>query len=128
MIAAVPVLLVLLILWVLTLLTWIEGLRAIRAATEPKSELQGRILPPMLLLTAPIVMLFGLLFLRFGYVVSPALPGRMVLIGAISALAALLTSFRAPRGFRGLAIAASMAWLVCFGLALVALFSLRGLR
>lgn len=128
MIFAVPVLLVLLTLWVLTLLAWIEGLRAIRAATEPKTELWERILPPMLLLIAPILMLFGLFFLRLGHLISPALPGRMVIIGATSALAALITSFRAPRGFRGLAIAASMAWLVCFGLALLAVFALRGLR
>jgi len=79
----------------------------------------------MLLLTAPILMLFGLFFLRLGHVGSPALPGRMVIIGATSALAALITSFRAPRGFRGLAISASIAW---FGLALTALFALRGLR
>jgi hypothetical protein len=124
MIFAFPVLLVLLILWVLTLLAWIEGLRAIKAATESK----GRILLPMLLLTVPVLMLFGFFFLRLGRVVSLALPGQMAIVGAASALAALLTSFRAPRGFRGLALAASIAWLACFGLALMALFALSGLR
>jgi hypothetical protein len=124
MIFAFPVLLVLLILCVLTLLAWIEGLRAINAATEAK----GRILLPMLLLTVPVLMLFGFFLLRLGHVVSPALPGRMAIIGAASAFAALLTSIRAPRGFRGMALAASIAWLACLGLALMAVFALTGLR
>jgi hypothetical protein len=128
MIFAFPVMLFLAVIWVLTLLAWIEGFRTMAAAAESKDDIRQRVLPPMLLLAAPIAILFGFFLLRLGHVVSPALPGRMAIIGAASAFAALLTSIRAPRGFRGLAIAAAMAWLFCFGFALVLLFSLSRLR
>ena len=128
MIFAFPVLLFLLVLWVLTLLAWIEGLRAIRSAGEVKAQIRRRVLPPMILLAAPIIILSGFFLMRLGHWVSPALPGRMAIIGAASALAALITSFRSPHGFRALALSAAIAWLVCFGLALIAMFSLRALR
>ena len=128
MIFAFPVFLFLLVVWVLTALAWVEGLRAMARAGEAKADMRRRILPPMLLLTVLMAILFGFFILRIGRVVSLAWPGRMAIIGAFSAIAALITSMRAPRGFRGLAIAASTGWLVCFGLVLTALFALRGLR
>ena len=128
MIFAFPVMLLLAVIWVLTLLAWIEGFRTMAAAAKSKDDVRQRVLPPMLLLAAPIALVFGFFLLRLVHVVSPALPGRMAIIGAVSALGALLTSIRAPRGFRGLAIAAATAWLVCFELALMALFALSGLR
>jgi heme/copper-type cytochrome/quinol oxidase subunit 2 len=128
MIFAFPVMLFLLVIWVLTLLAWIEGMRATAGAGEAKADIQRRVLLPMVLLTVPFAILVIFFVLRFGHVVSLVWPGRMAIIGLFSALAALITSLRAPRGFRGLAISASMAWLVCFGLALMAMFALRGLR
>src|SRR5215813_3936235 len=128
MIFAFPVMLFLAVIWVLTLLAWIEGFRTMAAAAESKDDIRQRVLPPMLLLTAPIAIVFGFFLLRLVHVASPALPGRMAIIGAASALAALITSIRAPRGFRALALSASIAWLACFGLALMAVFALSGLR
>lgn len=132
MIFAFPVLLFLLVLWVLTVLAWIEGLRAIKAAGESKSEIRGRVLPPLILLIVPLAALVLLFLLRLRLDVRHAtyylLPGRMFSVSFVSALAALLMSFRAPRGVRGLALSASIAWLIAFGLVIRVIIGLNALR
>jgi hypothetical protein len=132
MIFAFPLLLFLLVLWMLTVLAWVEGLRAIRAAGEPRSGIRGRVLPPLILLMVPLAELVFLFLLRLRLDVRHAtyflLPGRMFFIALISALAALLMSFRAPRGVRGLALSASIAWLLGVGLLIRMMMGLSGLR
>jgi len=110
----------------LTLLAWREGLRAL-ASTESKDGIRSRTLLPMLLLAAPVAMLLGLVG-RVANVASQTAPGRMIFIGAASSVVALITSTWSQRGFRPLAIFAAAAWVLCYGLPLLAMFSLAGLR
>ena len=130
MIFAFPVLFFLLILWVLTLLAWIEGLGAIKIAGESKSDIRRRTLPPLILLAVPLAAVVLLFLLRIGlrHPTYSVLPERIFLIAFLSALAALLMSFRAPRGVRGVALSAAIAWLIGFGLILRVMIGLNGLR
>jgi len=130
MIFAFPVLFFLLILWVLTVLAWIEGLRAIKTAGESKPDIRGRTLPPLILLAVPIAALVFLFVLRLSlrHPTYSVLPERIFLISLLSALAALLMSFRAPRGVRGLALSAAIAWIIAFALVIRATIALNGLR
>jgi len=112
---------------VLTLLAWREGLSA-PTITESRDGVRARTLLPMLFLTGPVAMLLGLVGLQVAHVASPDTPRRMILIGAASSVAALITSTWSPRGFRPLALFAAAAWVLCYGLPLLAMFSLAGLR
>ncbi|HEX7959284.1 MAG TPA: hypothetical protein VF493_05170 [Terriglobales bacterium] len=131
MIFAFPLLLFLLVLWMLTVLAWVEGFRAIRAAGEPQSGIRGRVLPPLILLMVPLAALVFLFLLRLRLDLRHAtyylLPGRMFFVALVSALAALLMSLRAPRGVRGLALSASVAWLIGLGLLMTLISGLSGL-
>lgn len=132
MILAFPILLFLLVLWILTILAWVEGLRVIRAAGESNSGIRGRVLPPLILLMVPVAALVFLFLLRLRLDVRHAtyfvLPGRIFFVAILSALAALLVSFRAPRGVRGLALSAAVAWLIAFGLVIRLMIGLNALR
>jgi len=111
---------------VLTLLAWKQGLRAL-ATTESKDGIRARTLVPMLFLAGSVAVL-GLVGLQVAHVASPTTSGRMIFIGATSSVAALITSTWSPRGFRPPAIFAAAAWVLCYGLPLLAMFSLAGLR
>jgi hypothetical protein len=125
---ALPIWLILpLVPLVLTLLAWREGLRAL-ATAESKDGLRSRTLLPMLFLAAPVAMLLGSVGLQAGHFASLTAPGRMMIIGSAAAVAALITATRSPRGFRPLAIFAAAAWVLCYGLPLLAMFALAGLR
>jgi hypothetical protein len=132
MFLAFPVVLFLLLLWILTVLAWIEGLRAIRAAGELRSGIRGRVLPPLILLIVPFATLVFLFLLRLRLDVRHGtyfvLPGRMLVVALVSALAALLLSLRAPRGVRGLTLSASIAWLLGLGLLIRLIMGLNALR
>jgi hypothetical protein len=122
----------LLVLWMLTVLAWIEGLRIIRAAGESQSGIRGRVFPPLILLIVPFAALVFLFLLRLRLDVRHAtyyvLPGRMLVVALVSALGALLLSLRAPRGVRGLALSAAIAWLIGLGLVIRLIMGLNALR
>src|SRR5689334_22838716 len=75
MIFAFPVLLFFLVLWILTVLTWIEGLGTLKIAGESKSDIRGRILPPLILLTVPFAALVFLVLLRLRHATDFVLRG-----------------------------------------------------
>ena len=112
---------------VATLLAWREGLVAL-TNKEFKDCVRSRTLLPMLFLAGPVVTLLGLVELQVGHVASLTGPARLIFTGAASSVAALIASMWSPPGFRPLAIFAAAAWVLCYGLPLLAIFSLAGLR
>jgi hypothetical protein len=130
MLSSFPVwLLLLLVPLVLTVLAWIKGLRAIAVVSESTAGVRARTLPPMLFLVGPVVILLSFVGMLIAHV-APLMtaPWQLVLIGAVSSVAALVTSAWSPRGFRALALFAAAAWVACFGLALAVLSALHGLQ
>jgi hypothetical protein len=115
----------------LTLLAWRSGIHAIANGGESKTRVRARVWPAMLLLACPVVMLLGFLGLRSGHIdmtTRTNVVPWMLLIGVISSVSALVASIWAPRDFRPIALFASAAWVVCFGLTLMAIASLSALR
>jgi len=107
-----------LIPFVLTLLAWRAGLRVIASAGVSKSSVRARTWPAMLFLAGPVAVLIIHIWLRVGYVdqiTATNIFVWIVAIGAMSSVAALITSTWSPRGFRRLALCAAAGWAACFG-------------
>ena len=121
----------LLVPFALTLLAWREGLRVLSTANDSKTRIGTRVWPVMLSLLAVVVMVLGLFVLRFAGP-KPAtiagLVGWMFAIAVMASVAALVSSSWAMPRLRSVAFFAALAWAVCFGLVLVMLSALSGLR
>src|SRR5215471_7975062 len=92
--------------FVLTLLAWRAGLHAIAIAGVSKSSVRARTWPNMLFLAGPLAVVIIHIWLRVGHVDQLTATNTfvwIVVIGAMSSVAALVTSAWAPRGFRPLA-------------------------
>jgi len=103
--------------FVLTLMAWRAGLRAIASAGVSKSSIRARTCPAMLFLIGPVAVVIIHIWLRVGQVDQLTATKAfvwIVAIGAMSSVAALVTSTWAPRGFRLLALCAAAAWVGCF--------------
>ena len=112
---------------VLTVLAWIEGIRA-NGKAEPVPYVGTRTWPAMLFLAGPVLMLFGLVGLRMWNLTHPTFPVWMFFTGGASSMAALVASTWSAPGFRPIAFFAALGWVACFGLGLLMLSALSGLR
>src|SRR5215472_5140367 len=120
-----------LIPFALTLLAWRAGLHAIASAGVSKSSVRARTWPAMLFLAGPVAVLIIHIWLRVGYVdqiTATNISVWIVAIGAMSSVAALITSTWSPRGFRPLAFWAASGWAACFGFVIRMISSLGALR
>lgn len=115
----------------LTLLAWRAGLRAIAIAGVSKSSVQARTWPAMVFLAGPVAVEIIYISLRVGHVDQLTAINTFVwmgAIGAMSSVAALVTSTWAPRGFRPPALCAAAGWAACFALVFYMIAALRALR
>ena len=118
---------------VLTVLAWREGLRILANATrDSTAHVRIRTWPAMIFLLGTVVMVAGLFIVRFRRpsLTPPSLTlgAWMFCVGALSSIAALVSSLWAMPRFRPLAFFAALGWTSCFGLVLMMLSALRGLR
>jgi hypothetical protein len=123
--------LLLLVPGVLTVLAWRAGLLAIATADNSKAAVRARIWPAMFFLAGPVAAVLAFVWLRLGPVDTATRAtgfAWLLFAGAISSVAALVTSIWSPGSFRPLALFAAVAWTACFGLALIAVSALVGLR
>ena len=85
----------------------------------------------MVFLAGPVAVEIIYISLRVGHVDQLTAIETFVwiaAIGAMSSVAALVTSTWAPRGFRPLALCAAAGWAACFALVLNMIAALRALR
>jgi hypothetical protein len=85
----------------------------------------------MLFLAGPAAAVITHIWLRVGHVDQLSATNIFVwtvAIGAMSSVAALITSTWSPRGFRPLALCAAAGWAACFGFVIRMISALKGLR